>query len=147
METYLELKEFLDGHEGIEGKLTVARTANAFPTLSGTENADRYVQTLGFAALGNHWHELDRSQAVELLSRMLHLSLAYKIEMMPQKTAHHVADRFISLFNTWNSTYLSNGQIAEGLASWNPITKSTMEMALVVSDAEWIGVVCVEDED
>ena len=147
METYQDIKTFLDAHESIEGTLTLDRASMEHPSQIANENADRYVRSLGFAGLGLQWQDLGKVQAIDLLTKMLHRSLAYKVEMMPLKTAKHVSERFISQFNPRNSIYLSNGDIAENSASWNSITKSTMEMALVVMDEKTIGIVCVEDED
>ncbi|TMN89341.1 hypothetical protein CWB72_09850 [Pseudoalteromonas phenolica] len=147
METYEEIKNFLDSHEGIEGILTVDRDLIREPSKSEFECADRYVQKFGFNGLGKQWHLLNKEEAAELLSKILHESLAYSVEMMPLKTAKHVANKFLCQFEPWNSKFLSNGHITENSAGWNSITQSTMEMAVVVMDGKNIGIICAEDED
>ncbi|MCF6443067.1 hypothetical protein L1077_26940 [Pseudoalteromonas luteoviolacea] len=147
METYEEIKSFLDSHEDIEGILTVDMDLIREPSKSKFECADRYVQKFGFNGLDKRWHILNKEEAAESLSMILHKSLAYSVEMMPLKTAKHIADKFLCQFDPRNSKFLSNGHISEHSASWNPITQSTMEMAVVVIDGKSIGIICAEDED
>ena len=147
METYEEIKEFLDSRIGVEGGLTLERAALNQSNQSVYERADSYAESLGFRRLGKRWQKLDKENAVLLLSRMLHKSLAYKIELLPMKTARYVSEKFISQFDSWSSVCLSNGYIMEDTASWDSITESTFEMAFVIMDEVFISLVCVEDED
>ena len=78
---------------------------------------------------------------------MLNRSMAYGLEMMPAETAKQVVLKFVEQFDKSEATYLSNGDYYGDSPGWNPITKSTMEMAVVIFDSRNIGIICVEDED
>ncbi|MES2920726.1 MAG: hypothetical protein V4819_04235 [Verrucomicrobiota bacterium] len=109
--------------------------------------ADAFVSRHGFKPIQKRWSLLDESTAASLISKMLHRSLAYHVEMLSQKTSEHFAHAFRMLFDQFSVTCVSNGSIGQDSAGWAPITASTFEMAVVMYDATKIGMICVEDED
>lgn len=148
MQTYQQISQFLTTHEGIEGLLTIDKRPCPMSNQSAMSCADTYIQSFGFMPLNHQWKTLDAQQAKSLLTSLLYQSLAYQIQMMPFKTAQHIANMFIALFDNKSATYLTNGQILEnGRVAWNAITHSTMDLALVIIDPIDIGIICFEDED
>ncbi|SKB02132.1 hypothetical protein SAMN02745166_03554 [Prosthecobacter debontii] len=108
---------------------------------------DSFVSAHGFRPLHNRWNLIDEATAIAMISEMLHRSLAYRVEMMSEKTAAHCAEAFRELFDRFSITCVSNGYINADGMGWTPITDSTFEMAVAIYDANNIGMICVEDED
>lgn len=147
MQTFEEMKAFLLSHDDFQYMLTMELKQTDLSISEDIEAANNFVKELGFKPLGNGWHELDQSAALETLTRVLHLSQAYNVELMPFEMAQQIAKGFLELFDSDNASYYTNGVFGENSWSGHRLTESTFDMAVLVMDHESIGIVCVEDED
>lgn len=147
MRTFEELKTFLLSHDFFHSMLTIDLKQTDLSTSDEIKAADNYVQELGLAPLGAGWKELDKAAAEDSLTQLLHLSQAYHDELLPLSTAQELAQFFLGLFDSYNSSFYSNGIFGPSSSSWNPLTESTFDKAVLVMDHEAIGIICVEDED
>ena len=147
MQTFEEIKNFLEEDACIECAFTVDITPRNNDNGQSFEAVDKYVTSLGFKPIGKAWKLLDKESLLDLLAKMCHKSMAYSVEMMSMEAARQIAEAFVAQFNPTNALYFANGSISEGSAGWTSITKSTMEMAIVVMDSDKTGIICCEDED
>ena len=150
MRTINEVEEFLAASHQLRGYVrlelvpvdtTVQREHHAV--------ADELVKGLGFTPIGRlAWSVLSPGQAIELLKNMLHRAMAYHQELLPLKTAEHVARVLVGSLSPYESTFLANGSITPGKgAGWIPIGTATFEMAVVAFDRTHAFLLYAEDED
>ena len=92
--------------------------------------------------------EHDRESALEILTTLLWKDMAYGDECMPRHQAEFLAQQVLTRHEGPESRYFSNGNIAKG-KSWRPLTESTFDAGLVVTDAVAQEHFCIwfEDED
>lgn len=59
-----------------------------------------------------------------------------------------LAEGFLALFETSRCHYYTNDcSDGERLSTWDPISDSTFDLGVVVSDEQHIGILWVQDED
>ena len=92
--------------------------------------------------------EHDRESALQILVTLLWKDMAYEGECMSKHEADSLARKVISEHERPGSRYFSNGNVAKG-ESWNPLTESTFDAGLVITDPVSHNHFCiwVQDED
>lgn len=99
-----------------------------------------------------------RAIAFQILSHLLHKSMAYGVEVLPLEDANRLAAHFVSLFDNdaqyysnsaWNTNKYSNDSttFVLGLSGWNPCTDATFDSGIIIADSNNIGIAWFEDED
>ena len=92
--------------------------------------------------------EHDRDSALRILVSLLWKDMAYEGECMPKREAETLAQQILTEHEMPGCRYFSNGNIANG-ESWNPLTESTFDAGLVVTDPATKNNFCIwfQDED
>ena len=145
--SFEELKELALSKRG---RLGLTFEYQDFPTLgeSPVHVADSFVKSFGFKPIGTAWRCIERSEALDTVSRILFRDLAYQRPLMEQKTATYIAESFLNLFAQYGGRFCTNGSFDNrGMLSWTPITESTFDHGVVAFDDQKVGLVWVEDED
>lgn len=91
--------------------------------------------------------EHDRHSALQILITLLWRDMAYEGECMPREEAESLARQILSEHESSDCRYFSNGNVVKG--DWNPLTESTFDAGLVVTDAVAHCHFCIwfQDED
>lgn len=113
------------------------------------ENFDDVARAAGIEPLGKRWHEVDRSGVESILTELLHRGLAYRDELMPEKTAVWLASQFLDAVGRFGVRYATNsadrpGQFPYG---WEPATDFTMDAGVVAIGPTGAALYWVADED
>lgn len=92
--------------------------------------------------------EHDRGSALQILITLLWKDMAYEGECMPKNEAESLAQQILAEHERPGCRYLSNGNVAKG-ESWNPLTESTFDAGLVITDPVAHSHFCIwfQDED
>lgn len=92
--------------------------------------------------------EHDRNSALEILTTLLWKDMAYADECMPREQAESFAKAILVEHAKPGARYFSNGNFAKG-ESWNPLTESTFDAGLVITDPTRRQHFCIwfQDED
>jgi hypothetical protein len=116
--------------------------------LNATAAIDRFVESLGLAAIGDQWREISRECAVSLATAFLARDLAYSCRLMEDDKARDLAERFGGIF-TEDARFFTNTDFTAGSSSWGwqSLTESTFDAGIVGVDARIIGALVVQDED
>jgi hypothetical protein len=120
-----------------------------FPPMPGEDiraTVDRYVETLGFAPIGDAWREIGAQEALEFLGKLLHRSLAYGVEVMPVKDAESIACAVFAFFPGSSRHFTNTEPVGNGL-SWHPITEATSDSGVIIVQGNTVGILWFEDED
>lgn len=138
------LKERKWGHTTFQ---LTPRTVAVDDNVSTLNFLDAFVETLGFAGLGDDWTVIDRRSAQAIAQLILHRDLAYKIEAMSAQRACQLTEQFLVLFED-GTQYYTNGEFdANGLRMWSGISDATFDTGIVCIDTKHIGILWVQDED
>lgn len=130
------------------GVLTIDYRAMSKPTTSPENTADDFVLSLGFKPLGKRWRSIERAEALNSLELLLFHDLAYQHPLMEKKTAHFIAESFLSLFSPFDCRFLTNGSFDErSMLRRTPITESTFDHGVIAFDDKSIGMIWAQDED
>lgn len=144
MRTQEEFREYIQTHERLECAVTVIFEPMLRSATGKTVEAlDRFVQRHGYTAQGTRWHCLSRGEAISHLQDMLQASLAYREFMFGEAEAFELAQEFAGFFQEASGCWFTNGT----RGTWNSITASTFDNALVAMDGSKIGLILFEDED
>jgi hypothetical protein len=149
MQTIREVKDFIDRSEQLRGYVRLELgQASARDFDSPQRSADDLIVQLGFSPIGNMgWKVLSAEKATDLARKMLHKAMAYHQELLPAKTAEHIAGALVGGLSRYKSRFVANGCIEEGSAQWDSIGTSTFEMAVVGFDDTQAFLLYAEDED
>ena len=82
------------------------------------------------------------SDAVALVTSVLHKDMAYSHPLMPEERAKELAQRFLAQFGA-EARFYSNGWPR----AWKPATDATFDTGVLVIGDERSGCIWVEDED
>lgn len=113
---------------------------------------DDYTQALNsqHQTIGDQWRSIDRDAASSIISNLLHLDLAYRVQVMPFSEAQQGAQLIIGLFNN-DAQFFTNGDWSanpkERLQHWMPLTQHTFDSGIVACDDEHVACFWVADED
>jgi hypothetical protein len=102
------------------------------------------------------YKEIEESSARRLVCLVLHRDLAYSAEIMLERRATELADRFFAQFGP-GARYFTNGtfheksrRLSESVtagASWAPVTEATFDTGVLIIAPGCSGCLWVEDED
>ena len=110
---------------------------------------DDVARAAGIEPLQKRWHEVDRAGAESFLTELLHRSLAYRVELMPEKTAAWLASQFLDGVGRYGSRFATNsaGRPGHFPYGWEPATEYTMDAGVVAIGANGAALYWVADED
>jgi hypothetical protein len=113
-----------------------------------TGDLSRLLAKFGLTPDASLLVEHDRDSALEILITLLWKDMAYEGECMPRQQAESLAQEILSDYERPGCRYFSNGNIAKG-ESWSPLTESTFDAGLVVTDEQTHMHFCIwfQDED
>ena len=92
--------------------------------------------------------EHNRDTALQILITLLWKDMAYEDECMPRQEAESLAQKVLIEHESPGCRYFSNGNVAKG-ESWNPLTDSTFDAGLLVTNTSGQNHFCIwfQDED
>lgn len=145
-----ELLEILD--EGRKGWQSWIIAREPYATRSARHRLDGLRQRFSpaVAALSEafeprHWNEVPPEDALKLMAHRGKHGIANSgFDLPPKRRAHGQLDRFMARFSDQARLFL-NAQMPPQF--WQPMTRSTFDLALGVVDGDTIGIFCIEDED
>lgn len=110
---------------------------------------DDVANAAGVELLEKRWHEVDRAGAESFLTQLLHRSLAYRVELMPEKTAAWLASEFLDAVGPHGSRFATNSADRPGHFpyGWEPATEYTMDAGVVAIGVNGSALYWVADED
>lgn len=129
-----------DRLEGMPSVTFASRADHPGPFLDAV---DAFNVSLGYQPLGDEWFVLNSEELSTELAQQLRVSLAYRVETMPEDEAAGFSRQFVELFDPSSVRFLTNFRNN----GWNPITTATMEAAYVGIDGDLIGLLLFQDED
>lgn len=148
--SFNEIKSFLETHKKLAYSITIHRNTHHTPPIkSPTAIADTYIASYHFYPIGKSWREVPTHEAVEILTRMLSMSMAYNVTLLSKTMAKQIATQLVNQFDSGSAHYLINTQLEEQSTSmsWMPVADATFDSAVVLYDSKYIGMICMEDED
>lgn len=118
----------------------------------GFDSPEAAARSFGLASEPGIYAEIDASQAVSVLQRLIHGDLAYGVELVPPAKAQRLAISFVQAAGGPGARYFTNG--SPGLAnpsvagaSWSPATDATFDTGLLVLAPTLTACLWFEDED
>jgi hypothetical protein len=117
-------------------------------TSETTGNLSRLLGKFGLMPDESLLIEHDRDSALQILITLLWKDMAYQGDCMPRQEAESLAQQILVEHETTGCRYFSNGNIANN-KSWNPLTESTFDSGLVITDPAKQNHFCIwfQDED
>ena len=103
-----------------------------------------------------HYRTINKIEAVEILTRILHEDMAYESEIMPMKSARNLAAEFLRQFQEGQSRFYTNidfgtekqtGPNSWAGPQWNPVTDATFDAGVIAIGSKRAACLWVEDED
>jgi hypothetical protein len=95
----------------------------------------------------DEWSELDATGALEAVTRVLHVDLAYTVPVMSIDLANALARRFLGCCGD-DAVFLTNGSLAIApTGQWFSLTDATFDTGVVAIAATRAALLWVEDED
>jgi hypothetical protein len=91
------------------------------------------------------FRSIERAEAEEVATYILHVDLAYRSEIMSRARAADLWRHFMQLFQGQEVEFATNAGAQAG--SWMPATKATFDMGVLVIGPTRAGCLWVEDED
>ncbi|WP_460843571.1 hypothetical protein [Noviherbaspirillum agri] len=113
-----------------------------------TGNLSRLLGKFGLTPDESLLVEHDRDSALQILITLLWRDMAYDDECMSKDEAESLALQILTEHESPGCRYFSNGNVAKG-ESWNPLTESTFDAGLVVTNTVANNHFCIwfQDED
>jgi hypothetical protein len=99
-----------------------------------TGNLSRLLGKFGLTPDESLLVEHDRDSALQILITLLWKEMAYQGECMPRNEAESLAQQILTEHQSPGCRYFSNGNVAKS-DSWTPLTESTFDAGLVVTDS------------
>lgn len=121
-------------------------------TLLGPDEANTFddvARAAGIEPLEKRWHEVDRATAEAFLAGVLHRSLAYDIELMPEKTAAWLASEFLDAVGRYGTRIATNSPDLPGgsVFAWEAATEYAQDAGVVAIGTNGAALYWVADED
>jgi hypothetical protein len=113
--------------------------------VDGRKSIVEAARIFGLADDNAIFRSIERAEADEIATYILHADLAYGSEIMSRKRAAHLWQYFMELFQGQDLEFATNAGPQAG--SWKPATKATFDMGVVVIGTTRTGCLWVEDED
>src|SRR5262245_48376011 len=96
------------------------------------------AQEFGLRNDAGCYREIDEASARLSVRRLLHRDLAYSAEIMPERQAEQLTERFFAQFGSGARFFTNN---------WCPATNATFDEGVLVMGSHRSGCLWVEDED
>lgn len=119
----------------------------------GFDSPEAAARSFGLAGAQGIYGEIDASQAVSVLQRVIHCDLAYGVELVPPARARRLAIAFVRAAGGPGARYFTNGSLglpnpsqAGGIA-WSPATEATFDSGVLVLAPQRAACLWFEDED
>jgi hypothetical protein len=110
--------------------------------------ANELVERWGFTAINRRsWSIVDEASAADIARRLLSMDLAYKSELIPEKTAIYLATCLVGALSKWRCRFLCNAEFRGASMSWDAIGSSTFEVALLGFDEAQAFLLYADAED
>ncbi|MCP3383136.1 hypothetical protein NLM31_22475 [Bradyrhizobium sp. CCGUVB4N] len=103
------------------------------------------ARSFGLSDEAEIYRPVDRSEAASIAIGILSRDLAYDTEIMSPARAEALWGQFLQLFDGQKVRLFSNCR--SGLHQWNPATKSTFDIGILIVGEVSGGCLWVEDED
>ena len=141
---------------GIVAELRTLRTAGHVrggAMDQGFETPEAAARAFGLAGEPGLYGEIDASQAVSLLQRVIHRDLAYGVELVSPARAQGLAIAFVQAAGGHGARYFTNGTLGTANASaaqgvsWSPATDATFDTGILVIMPQRSACLWFEDED
>ncbi len=131
--------------------LIAARHAGEIRYAVASEPSDDLSRLLGKFGLSpdaSLLAEHNQDAALDILIALLWKDMAYEGECMPRHEAESLAHQVFSEHVRPGCRYFSNGNVTKG-GSWNPLTESTFDAGLIITDPASHIHLCIwfQDED
>lgn len=112
-----------------------------------TNVIDVYVSRLGLFGLGVDWTEISRTQAEDLLCRVLTCDMGSHEALMPTSTARAYAACFLDQFSP-KGRIVTNGPFEHIVldSTWIAVLGSTIDTGVVCADDDNIGILWFGDQ-
>lgn len=110
---------------------------------------DEAALLAGIEPLEKRWQEVDRESAQQILTHLLHRSLAYDTELMLETTAAWLASQFLDAVGKYETRFASNsaGRPGHTAHTWVPATRYLMDRGIVAIGPRGTALYWVADED
>lgn len=110
---------------------------------------DALAETVGLEPLGQRWRLVDRVRAEAILTRVLHRSLAYEVELMPRSTAAWLASEFLGAVGLHGTRFATNTPDLPGTSpfGWEPATEWPIDTGVMAIGVNGAVLHWVADED
>lgn len=119
----------------------------------GFDSPEAAAPSFGLAGARGIYGEIDASQAVSVLQRVIHCDLAYGVELVPPAQARRLAVAFVQAAGGPGARFFTNGShglptpsVACGV-SWSPATDATFDTGILVLAPQRAACLWFEDED
>lgn len=118
-------------------QLLHGKTSGLAPTETPADAANDLVKSFGFQEINpRSWSVLDKSTASSVAQRLLSEDLAYKSELLSEKTANYYARQLVETLSPNEASFLCNAEFIGSSVQWDPIGTATFEVALLGFDKE-----------
>lgn len=105
----------------------------------------------------SNYRQIVKSEALEILTLILHKDLAYDGEIMPEESAAALSTTFLQGFEDGSASFFTNtdytrkdgifGKQSRLGPTWNSVTKATFDAGVIVISKTQCACLWVEDED
>lgn len=99
---------------------------------------EELAREFGLRSDARCYREIDEASARQSIQRLLHHDLAYSAEVMPERQAEKLTQRFFAQFGA-EAKYFTNNEC--------PVTAATFDEGVLVLSPHLSGCLWVEDED
>jgi len=150
MNTVADIENFLKADGRASGHVHLYHSAMPEAAVGNEPSAlaNAVVRSFGYAAINpRSWSVLDRTSAVSVVRRLLSEDLAYKSELIPERTAAYAAEQLVGALSKYHARFLCNAEFQGTSMSWDAIGTSTFEVAVVGFDEAQVFLLYAEAED
>lgn len=105
----------------------------------------------------SNYHQIVKSEALQILTLILHRDMAYHEEIMPEETAAALSATFLQSFEDESATFFTNadytrkggifGKQGRFGPTWYPVTKAAFDAGVIVLSKTQCACLWIEDED
>lgn len=93
----------------------------------------------------SNYRQIAKSEALKILTRVLHRDMAYESEIMPIQSAAELSTLFLKNFEEKSATFFTN--IDNSTGAWNPVTQATFDAGIIAISQTESACLWIEDED
>ena len=112
------------------------------------DSLEAAISRMGFDVRPSELTAIGAVEAEAALSKLFSRDLAYEGNVMDAAVARQYASDFIAEYSGAESKIFTNAHwVDDKLAGWNPVTKATFDVLVVIMNTDFAVSVLVEDED